>query len=61
MSENAKERAVLFFLIALLVIGFAGLANALIVENLENQRLQAYVVRVEHTPCQTTGELYARP
>ena len=53
MSENVKERAILFFLIALLVIAIAGLVNALIQEDLRNKTLEGYVLRIEHAPCKT--------
>jgi hypothetical protein len=54
MEASVKERAVLFTLLVLFVVAIGGLVNALVKEQLRNETLQGYVLRVEYRPCQPT-------
>lgn len=56
MESSGKERAVLFTLLALFVVSIGGLVNALLQEQLRNETLQGYVMRIEYTPCQRPTE-----
>lgn len=56
MESSGRERAVLFTLLALFVVSIGGLVNALLQEQIRNETLQGYVMKIEYTPCQRPTE-----